>query len=72
MSTLADFLVAQTWAFVLAATLLGLVVGSFLNVVIHRLPLMMEREWRAQCRELSGETVEGEPDAPFESYQEHL
>jgi len=38
-------------AFMLApwilATLLGLVVGSFLNVVIHRLPLMLEREWQA-------------------------
>jgi len=30
--------------------ILGLLVGSFLNVVIHRLPIMMEREWRAQCR----------------------
>ena len=29
------------------AALLGLVVGSFLNVVIHRLPLMLEREWEA-------------------------
>lgn len=36
------------------ALLLGLVVGSFLNVVIHRLPVMLEREWRAQCAELSG------------------
>lgn len=32
--------------------LLGLVAGSFLNVVIHRLPLMMERDWRRQCRDL--------------------
>jgi leader peptidase (prepilin peptidase)/N-methyltransferase len=32
----------------------GLCVGSFLNVVIHRLPRMMEREWRAQCAELEG------------------
>jgi leader peptidase (prepilin peptidase)/N-methyltransferase len=32
----------------------GLCVGSFLNVVIHRLPKMMEREWRAQCAELDG------------------
>ncbi len=31
---------------------LGLVIGSFLNVVIHRLPLMMEIEWREQCAEL--------------------
>lgn len=36
--------------------LLGLCVGSFLNVVIHRLPKMMEQEWQAQCAELRGET----------------
>lgn len=36
------------------AALLGLIVGSFLNVVIHRLPQMMEREWRTQCAELEG------------------
>jgi len=36
------------------ALVLGLCVGSFLNVVVHRLPKMMEREWRAQCTELSG------------------
>lgn len=34
------------------AFLLGLIVGSFLNVVIHRLPIMLNREWRSQCREL--------------------
>lgn len=33
----------------------GLLVGSFLNVVIHRLPKMMEAEWHAQCAELRGE-----------------
>jgi leader peptidase (prepilin peptidase)/N-methyltransferase len=37
------------------ALLLGLVIGSFLNVVIHRLPIMLEREWAAQCAELRGE-----------------
>jgi leader peptidase (prepilin peptidase) / N-methyltransferase len=37
-----------------AAILLGLAVGSFLNVVIHRLPRMMENEWRSQCAELEG------------------
>ena len=36
--------------------LFGLLVGSFLNVLIHRLPKMMEREWHAQCAELRGET----------------
>jgi leader peptidase (prepilin peptidase)/N-methyltransferase len=53
-SVLAIF--AEPVAFVVIAALLGLMVGSFLNVVIHRLPLMMEREWRAQCADLRGET----------------
>jgi leader peptidase (prepilin peptidase)/N-methyltransferase len=35
---------------------LGLLVGSFLNVVIHRLPQMMERGWQAQCKEYLGES----------------
>ncbi|MGH8637339.1 MAG: prepilin peptidase [Burkholderiales bacterium] len=46
------------------ALALGLCIGSFLNVVIHRLPKMMEREWRAQCAELaagSGEPQGGSP-----------
>ncbi|OHC82167.1 MAG: methyltransferase [Sideroxydans sp. RIFOXYB12_FULL_59_6] len=42
--------------FTCLAGTLGLLVGSFLNVVIHRLPKMMEREWHAQCAELSGES----------------
>src|SRR5260370_38148512 len=36
------------------ALALGLCIGSFLNVIIHRLPKMMEREWRAECAELAG------------------
>jgi leader peptidase (prepilin peptidase)/N-methyltransferase len=39
------------------AAVAGLCVGSFLNVVIHRLPKMLERGWEAQCAELRGETV---------------
>lgn len=42
--------------FMLLSSLLGLLVGSFLNVVIHRLPKMMEQEWHVQCAELRGET----------------
>ena len=49
-------LLADPAVFSLAAGLLGLAVGSFLNVVIHRLPIMMERDWAAQCAELRGET----------------
>jgi len=37
------------------AAFFGLCVGSFLNVVIHRLPKMLERGWQAQCAELRGE-----------------
>ncbi len=44
-----------------AALLLGLCVGSFLNVVIHRLPLMLEREWRRECRALLELAPEPEP-----------
>ena len=33
--------------------LLGLLIGSFLNVVIHRLPIMMDRDWRRHCAELN-------------------
>ena len=37
-----------------AVVILGLCVGSFLNVVIHRLPRMMEAQWRAECASLEG------------------
>jgi leader peptidase (prepilin peptidase) / N-methyltransferase len=40
---------------------LGLLVGSFLNVVIHRLPKMMEREWHANCLDLQGKDVPEQP-----------
>ena len=43
--------------------LFGLLVGSFLNVVIHRLPQMMERQWAAECAELNGQPAA--PQAPF-------
>lgn len=44
--------------FLICAAVVGLAIGSFLNVVIHRLPRMMEAEWRAQCAELDGKPVE--------------
>ncbi|HBC02430.1 MAG TPA: prepilin peptidase [Pseudomonas sp.] len=48
---LMDYLASHVLAFVLSAALLGLLIGSFLNVVIYRLPIMMQREWRAQALE---------------------
>jgi leader peptidase (prepilin peptidase)/N-methyltransferase len=38
---------------IVTAVLVGLMVGSFLNVVIHRLPRILERQWRTECAELT-------------------
>ncbi len=57
-------LILNTSYFVYPLTLiLGLVVGSFLNVVVHRLPLILERNWRTECAGLLGNDspVEEEP-----------
>lgn len=52
MTSLIDFLHIHPGVFYTFSALLGLALGSFINVVAHRLPVMMEREWREQCREL--------------------
>ncbi len=51
--------------FVGAVFVVSLAIGSFLNVVIHRLPLMMEREWHVHCRELAGEEEPEKDEPPF-------
>ena len=43
--------------FTITCTLLGLIVGSFLNVVILRLPKMMEQSWQSECSELLAQPV---------------
>jgi leader peptidase (prepilin peptidase)/N-methyltransferase len=50
--TLIYFLADNLSAFVCVCLLLGLLVGSFLNVVVYRLPKMMQRDWRQQAREI--------------------
>ncbi len=61
MTALFALLHASPALFSAFAGVLGLMVGSFLNVVIHRLPKMLEREWQAQCAELSGKPLEPAP-----------
>ena len=52
---------ANPEVFVVAMFLLGLAAGSFINVVVHRLPRMMETAWRAECFEILKETPPREP-----------
>ncbi len=47
------------------AVVVGLIVGSFLNVVIARLPLMLERQWRTECRELLAEETPADAAGPL-------
>ncbi|SEM92237.1 type 4 prepilin peptidase 1 . Aspartic peptidase. MEROPS family A24A [Pseudomonas sp. ok272] len=56
-----EWLSASPLAFISGAFVLGLIVGSFLNVVVWRLPQMLERDWRQQAREVLG--LPGEPAA---------
>jgi len=53
----------QTWWVTVFGLLLGLVVGSFLNVVIGRFPVMMQRQWQRECAEVNG--VEPPPHETF-------
>lgn len=50
---------------IIAAAIFGLLFGSFLNVVIYRLPLMMERSWNRQARELLGLPLSSEDKESF-------
>ena len=48
------------------AGVLGLLVGSFLNVVVYRLPMMLERQWAAECADLTGAAAPAEEPEPFD------
>ena len=66
MSLLALLASSPAW-FIGTSVVLGLAIGSFLNVVIHRLPRMLERQWRAQYADLYGEapTLPAGAQAPY-------
>lgn len=49
-----EFFAASPMMLYLFAGLLGLAIGSFLNVVIYRLPLMMKKQWESECHEVLG------------------
>jgi leader peptidase (prepilin peptidase)/N-methyltransferase len=63
-----DLLAQSPAAFIAAASAVGLVVGSFLNVVVYRLPIMLERQWQAQCTPsapAAAAAPAGAPQPPF-------
>ena len=60
---LLDYLAASPAALILVCVLFGLLVGSFLNVVIHRIPKMMEATWRQEARELLEQPLHQHPIA---------
>jgi len=51
--------------FIAVAFAFALLIGSFINVVIYRLPLMMQLEWRDQCKELQDTLPDDLPEGPF-------
>ena len=56
-------MLVSPWFDVGILAVLGLAVGSFLNVVIHRLPRMLDAQWKSECAELSGQPAK--PTEPF-------
>ena len=56
-----ELLTGSPPVFITCCVVLGLLVGSFLNVVIHRLPLMLERQWRNECALLAGNPPADQP-----------
>jgi leader peptidase (prepilin peptidase)/N-methyltransferase len=61
MQTWFSFWLANPLAWVALLGVLGLMIGSFLNVVIHRLPKMLELEWRSECAVILGQAEVMEP-----------
>jgi leader peptidase (prepilin peptidase)/N-methyltransferase len=62
---MAELFIQAPMIFIAVAFAFALMIGSFLNVVIYRLPLMMQRDWREQCDELSKEPAPDLPDGKF-------
>src|SRR6202453_3327445 len=57
LNHIADLYAANPAMFAGSVFVLGLMVGSFLNVVIYRLPVMLDREWRAHAAEFTSSTA---------------
>ncbi len=61
ISEISTLLAQNSTLFITISVILGLLVGSFLNVVIYRMPKIMEREWHNNCLELQGMEIPEQP-----------
>ena len=69
LNDLAAFYASEPIWFTGSVFLLGLVIGSFLNVVIYRLPIILERDWRSQATDLLHPSGDASPaPAPLERF----
>lgn len=62
LNELASFFQLYPASYLSSLFILGLLVGSFLNVVIYRLPIMMQQAWRSDCLEFLGQAAQTTPD----------
>lgn len=60
LAEISSLLQANNSLFITVSSILGLMLGSFLNVVIYRLPKMMEQEWHNNCLELQGKEIKAQ------------
>lgn len=62
------FIADNIWFYFLTISLFSLTIGSFLNVVIYRLPKMMQNEWRAECSMLLADNLKAPYAAPQKAF----
>ena len=65
MLELIEYLSTSPVAFSISIGVFGLFIGSFLNVVIHRTPIMLDREWKSASREMLGIDEPAEAEEPY-------
>ncbi|KMT66126.1 prepilin peptidase [Catenovulum maritimum] len=58
---------SNQWVWLASVFVFSLLVGSFLNVVIYRLPIMLERDWRKECEELLADELKGKKIKPADN-----
>jgi len=66
--TIHQFLQSSPAGLVASTFVLGCLIGSFVNVVVHRLPIMLRRDWKRQCDELFADDSTSAPDEAQQAF----